>query len=129
MEEAAGGYDVVDFTKSLCNLTKASTVLFSFGRNKHDNPRAEVVETVLSIIRDARIACTQLSKRCANALPKHPPNHLLSFFARGKGKHECCAGTFIIKLGDQIEHLPERKDHQKIIIGFAPTHLCKPLDI
>jgi beta-lactamase superfamily II metal-dependent hydrolase len=122
----AGGYDLVSFTTTLCNLTKASTVLFSIGRNKHDNPRTEVVQTVRSIIPEVRIACTQLSKRCANALPQKSPNHLLSFFAKGKATRECCAGTFIIKLGEQIEYLPVKKEHQKFILDFAPTSLCNP---
>ncbi len=105
-------YDVVAFTATLCKLTKPSTVIFSIGRNKHFNPRPEVVQTVRSIIPDVRIACTQLSRNCANDLPKNKLKHLLSFFAKGKANRECCAGTFIIKLGNVIEYLTNKVSHQ-----------------
>jgi beta-lactamase superfamily II metal-dependent hydrolase len=121
----SGEYDVVNFTKALCNLTKATTVLFSIGRNKLLNPKPEVVYTVRSIIPDVRIACTQLSRNCANNLPKITSYHLLSCFAKGKANRECCAGTFIIKLGDVIEYLPNRVSHQTFIDNFAPTALCR----
>lgn len=120
----SGDYDVVAFTESLCKLVKPSTVIFSIGRNKHDNPRKEVVSTIKSIIGDVRIACTQLSKHCAIDLPKSTPKHLLSAFSRGKKSHHCCAGTFIIQLGDKVEYLPKRPDHFKFIYEFAPSSLC-----
>lgn len=121
----SGEYDLVDFTKTLCNFTKASTALFSIGRNQHNNPRPEVVHSVRSLIPDVRIACTQLSKNCANTLPTVDSKHLLSMFSKGRENHQCCAGTFIIRLSDAIEYLPDKTSHQSFIDKFAPTALCR----
>lgn len=120
----SGEYDLVAFTKTLCELTNASTVLFSIGRNQHNNPRPEIIQTVRSLIRDVRIACTQLSKNCAAVLPKISSAHLPSFFSKGKASHECCAGTFIIKLGKEIQYLPTKENHREFILENAPTSLC-----
>jgi beta-lactamase superfamily II metal-dependent hydrolase len=119
------GYDNISFTKQLCTLTNPHTVIFSIGRNKHDNPRPEVVAEVRSSIKDVRISCTQLSKNCANELPSSQSSHLLDVFSRGKEKNQCCSGTFIVKLGETVEHFPEIKSHQDFISLSAPTSLCR----
>jgi beta-lactamase superfamily II metal-dependent hydrolase len=116
--------NAVTFTEQLCDLTKASTVIFSIGRNKHENPRPEVVATVRAKGKNVRIACTQLSKHCTDILPKTISPHLLPIFSRGKPKFECCSGTFIIKLGASVEHFPDISSHQTFIAASATTPLC-----
>lgn len=117
-------FDIVAFTKQLCELTNATTVIFSIGRNKHDNPRPEVVATVRGTLPGVRVSCTELSKNCAKHLPTTSSPHLLELFSRGKEKNECCSGTFIIKLGDTIEYFPDLKSHREFISSSAPTSLC-----
>lgn len=119
------GFDNVVFTERLCAAVGPTTVIFSIGRNTHGNPRPEVVEKVRSIIKEVRIACTQLSKNCADDLPKTNSPHLLDLFSRGKEKVECCSGTFVIKLGDEINHFPEANPHMDFIKQFASSSLCK----
>jgi competence protein ComEC len=117
--------DIISFTDNICDLTKAHTVIFSIGRNKHENPRPEIVKAIRSKIKDVRIACTQLSKHCANSLPTITPTHLHSFFANGKSKNECCSGTFVIELSSPVHHVPNRVSHQAFIGAVAPTSLCR----
>lgn len=126
-----GDSNVVAFTKTISNMSKAQIVLFSIGRNRHNNPRSDVIQTLRMMIPDVRIACTQLSKSCATILPKNNHSHLLSFFAKGKTTNECCAGTFIIKLGNEVEYLPKRGPHNEFILKSAPTALClhNPADL
>ena len=118
------GYDNVNFTKQLCGLTNSGTVIFSIGRNKHDNPRPEIIAAVRSVVKDVRVSCTQLSKNCSKELPKSNSPHLLDLFARGKEKIECCSGTFLIKLGENIEYFPELNSHLKFILKFTESPLC-----
>jgi beta-lactamase superfamily II metal-dependent hydrolase len=117
-------FDIKEFTKQLCDLVKPNTVVFSIGREKYNNPRPEIIAIVRSLIKDVRISCTQLSKYCAKLLPKDVPSHLVEVFSKGHERNECCSGTFIIKLDDTIEYLPQIKLHQKFIYESAPTALC-----
>lgn len=119
-----GEDDVVEYTKELCNLTKSSTVIFSIGRNKHNNPRPEVVETVRFLIPNVRIACTQLSMNCSKLEPKAKPSHLFDVYSKGKSTRECCSGTFMIILDEQIEYFPSLISHRSFIMEAAPTPLC-----
>ena len=118
------GYDNVSFSKQLCTLAVANTVIFSIGRNKHNNPRPEIVAAVKSVIGDLRISCTQLSKNCAKDLPSVISTHLLPVFSRGRQKNECCGGTFVIRLAKKLELLPDLKSHKDFIEKYAPTALC-----
>lgn len=118
------GNDII-FTEQLCELVKPQNVIFSIDRNKHKNPRPEIVSTVRTKCTGVRIACTQLSMHCANILPLASPTHLLSLFSEGKLGRKCCSGTFVIKLTDVIEHLPEIKSHKNFILLSAPTSMCQ----
>lgn len=118
------GADNITFTKTLCTFCSSNTVIFSIGRNKHDNPRSEVVAAVKAVVGNVRIACTQLSKKCAKDLPSTTSSHLLDLFSRGKEKNECCLGTFIISLGDKIEYHPSFESHKKFIDTSASSPLC-----
>jgi beta-lactamase superfamily II metal-dependent hydrolase len=117
-------FNIIEFTKQLCSLVKPKIVIFSIGREKYNNPRPEVVSTVRTLIKDVRISCTQLSKYCSKLLPKEIPAHLVKVFSKGHERNECCSGTFIIKLGETVEYLPQIHLHQKFIYESAPTALC-----
>jgi hypothetical protein len=71
-----------------------------------------------------RVACTQLSKHCANVLPKTSPTHLVKLFSQGRSKNECCSGTFLIHLANDIKYLPELKAHIEFIQRAATTPMC-----
>ncbi len=118
------GYDNISFAKQLCELTKPTAVIFSIGRNKHNNPRPEIVKAIRDAVKEVKISCTQLSKNCAATLPAAVPTHLLSLFSKGREKNECCNGTFIIDLQKGIIYKPDFNLHKNFISEFAPTALC-----
>jgi beta-lactamase superfamily II metal-dependent hydrolase len=116
--------DVVGFTKELCDLTVPKTVIFSIGRNKHDNPRPEVVKAIREKVKNVRIACTQLSKNCAATLTGTSPVHLNNAFARGRARNECCGGTFIVDLSGSVTYSPDFHAHQAFIAAGTTTPIC-----
>jgi beta-lactamase superfamily II metal-dependent hydrolase len=116
--------NIVPFTEQICDLVQPSTVLFSIGRNKHETPRPEIVSTIRKKIPKVRVACTQLSKHCASALPLNSPKHLVSVFAKGKHAKECCGGTFIINLTKEPSLFPAAPPHVNFITKEAPTSIC-----
>jgi beta-lactamase superfamily II metal-dependent hydrolase len=120
----SGNYDITEFTRQLCSLVNPEVVLFSIGRNKHDNPKKEVIDAIRSLIPHASIGCTQLSKTCAKVLPTSLPSHLNNLFANGREKNQCCAGTFLIVMGEKIQYFPTQTAHLQFIQKFAPTCLC-----
>jgi len=121
----AGVGNVVKFTEDLCDLVKATTVIFSIGRDKHSNPRQDVIKAVRTKIKDVRIACTQMSKFCSMNLSISPV-HLHEFHSRGRMKNHCCSGTFVINLdATGITYSPDPSSHDAFISAAAPTPLCK----
>jgi beta-lactamase superfamily II metal-dependent hydrolase len=122
----SSGGNVVDFTNELCDLTIPNTVIFSIGRNRHSNPRQEVVKAVRDKIENVRIACTQLSKHCAVTLKNGiAPVHLNSAFAKGRETNECCGGTFIIELTDSQINLPDQNAHLAFIAAATTSPICR----
>jgi beta-lactamase superfamily II metal-dependent hydrolase len=118
------GYDNISFTQQLCTLTNPETVIFSIGRNKHDNPRPEIISTVRSTLPNVRISCTQLSKNCAKNVPLNSSQHLIDLYSKGKENNICCSGTFLIQLGDSIEHFPELASHRLFISESTDSSMC-----
>lgn len=118
-----GGNNVV-FTNELCDLVGCDTVIFSIGRNKHQNPRKEVVAAIRGKIKNVRIACTQMSKFCAPTLSSVSPIHLNVAFAKGRAMNECCGGTFVIELGDNVNYSPDYTAHQAFITASATSPIC-----
>ena len=116
--------DITVFSEQLCELVKAETVIFSIGRNKHSNPRPEVVKAVRAKIPNVRIACTQLSKNCSLAIPKTTSSHLLSLFSQGRSSNSCCNGTFIINLLDKISYSPDYSEHINFIKAEVENPMC-----
>jgi hypothetical protein len=119
------GGDNIAFTDELCDMVSCETVIFSIGRNKHQNPRKEVVATIRKKIKTVRIACTQMSKFCAPTLSTVTPLHLNGAFAKGRAMNECCSGTFIIELGDKIKYSPDYPSHQAFIDASTTSPICK----
>ena len=120
----AGVFDVQAFTQMLCGQVNPSTVIFSIGRNKFDNPRPEIVETVRKSLKNVRISCTQLSVNCAKKITSYDQSHLGPLFARGRDVNDCCGGTFIITLGEKVEYIPDQGLHNRYIGVAAIKPMC-----
>jgi competence protein ComEC len=117
--------NVVDFTNQLANATQPTTVVFSIGRRKFSNPRPELINALKKSGLKIRIACTQLSEHCCANLPKEPPVHLHAYYAKGKFFKECCGGTFVINLDNEVQELPNYEAHQEFIDISTTTALCR----
>lgn len=115
--------DMTAFATELCDAVKPDTVLFSVGRSSN-RPRSEIVSAVRACSPDVRIACTQLSRQCADSLPKTNPSHLNNTFAKGREERKCCAGSFVIELLEE-KLWPVHSDHKAFIIAEAPKALCR----
>jgi competence protein ComEC len=118
-----GNCNVSSFTQLLCNVVCPETVVFSFSRAKYALPRSEVIETIRSHSPRTRIACTQLSKHCAEVLPESDPTHLVDVYALGRKARSCCAGTLVVSTRD-CAITPCRADHDEFISVAAPSALC-----
>jgi hypothetical protein len=118
------GGDVVAFTRELCERARPHSVIFSIGRGQYETPHPEVIACVRRTIAGVRIACTQLSERCAANLPNAEPEHLGPGFARGKERRACCAGSIRIVFADQTTS-PDADAHGRFIQQYAATSLCR----
>ena len=120
-----GTKDNQSFTSSLCQKVQPQMVVFSIGRDKHSNPKKEVVETVTDTLPNVHIMCTQLAKTCSPEILSAPPEHLNIFPAKGKEANHCCSGTVVIKLNEtEIDYAP-RHDHLQFVKAKVISPLCK----
>ena len=121
-----GKADMSAFTRKLSGLVAPQTIIFSIGRGRYNNPQPEIVAAARKLLPGVRIACTQLSSRCAAGVPSDEPTHLTAKFARGRELNKCCGGTFAIELdGFERVFLPALAEHQDFILGNAETALCQ----
>jgi competence protein ComEC len=122
----SGSADMATFTKKVVDLIQPQTVIFSLRRGGNNNPQPEIVRTVRENLPDVRIACTQLSKRCAAVLPANQPTHLAAKYAQGRQSNGCCGGTFVINLSEAGRpFLPVLEAHADFISVNAETALCQ----
>lgn len=119
------GTNPAQFASQICGLVQPNCVVFSIGRGVHDTPDPAVVAAVRQVVRDVRIACTQLSKHCASIEPKNMPPHLNPAFARGRERRQCCAGTLMVDLDALTTVLPNAAAHLQFIKANAPSALCQ----
>jgi len=113
------------FAKDLVAAVQPHSVAVSMGRTRFSNPRPEVIDGMRQGVADVRVACTQLSSRCAATLPSQSPSHLLPLFARGGQDNSCCAGTMRVWLESPDVVLPSEGDHTAFISNAAVTALCR----
>jgi beta-lactamase superfamily II metal-dependent hydrolase len=114
----------VGLAAALCQAVQPTTVLFSTGRGRHGTPRPEIIAAVRGSGAGVRVACTQLSTRCAVDLPPDEAfAHLTALPARGRESLMCCAGTMRIPLIADLE--PSAEAHQAFVAAHAPTALCQ----
>lgn len=127
-----GRADPGPFTAELVSLVRPQRVLFSFDRNRHDNPRPEVIAAVRAARPDAHIACTQLSRRCASEPPRTRPSHLAGLPARGGGaapnreSNCCCLGSLRISFSEGTSrHSPDLAAHAAFVRAEVASPLCR----
>ena len=122
-----GSADIIDYTKTFCEAVEPKTIVFSIGRNKHDNPQPDIVSTIKEVLPGTSIFCTQLSKHCAATIESSYEDHLTDTFAHGKEKGMCCAGTIVVNMSnDGVQIQPDKNDHAIFIGEVAQNPLCDP---
>lgn len=109
------------FTANLMRAVEPQSVAISLGRSRYENPREEVINGIRDVAPRARIACTQLSRKCSASVPAEPPTHVLPLFAQGGRKNWCCAGTMRIDLGRDLKIEPALDAHLAFIDTVAPA--------
>jgi competence protein ComEC len=118
------GVDPKSFAIQLCELVKPQCVVFSIDRTRHNNPRDEIIEGVLSAVPDVHIVCTQLSQKCAKDLPTEVPDHLTVLPASGRTDNKCCGGTIRLVFGeDSYSYEPSPQAHKGFVEQY-PGSLC-----
>ncbi len=113
-----------EFAAKLLTAVEPRTVLFSIARGVHRNPLPEVIQAVRAAGAHIRIACTELSRNCAEGTPFDEPLHLLPLAARGRATRSCCGGTFRLELREGATVEPGIAEHAAFIAAEAPTALC-----
>ena len=120
----SGQAAVDSFVTDLCDSVSPSFVVFSIGRNKFQNPKPEIVEGLRRHLgTEPRIACTQLSRNCAQNLNAASHGHRSPVFAAGRESGESCAGTIVVDLNTGAV-APEAAEHSAFIRANAPMALC-----
>lgn len=118
--------DPVEFANSLSNAVQPNLIVFSIGRGRYNTPRPEIVEGIRSALPNVAIACTQLSKNCAECVPSLPPTHLASIAAKGQISQSCCAGSIrLILEPDSIRYVPPLQYHQNFVTANVTDALCR----
>jgi beta-lactamase superfamily II metal-dependent hydrolase len=120
----SGHQNIQEFTETLCSQVNPSKVIFSIGRNKFDNPRPEVVDAVRKSLKSVRVSCSQLSVNCSKVISVHKQDHLAPVFSRGREENDSCGGTFLIKLGEKLEYIPDLALHHKYVGLVTTTPMC-----
>ena len=118
-----GNTDVEAFTAALLGAVKPETVIFSNGRGRNDNPRADIVSVVRG--RGCLIGCTQLSERC-QAQAIDAGSYLEPLRASGRNAGACCAGSITFELSPKA-HRPISlvEQHQRFISDRVATPMCR----
>lgn len=122
-----GTADMQAFGELVTRMVDPCWVVFSTGRGSHGTPQPEIVQGVRRAAPLARIACTQLSKRCATKLVKPSvAAHLASIPAMGRVPGSCCAGSMVWTIGDDgVEVSPRRDEHERFITAVTESPLCR----
>lgn len=113
------------FADRLCDAVGPDAVVFSLGRGQYDTPRPDIIDAIRSHSSAPHIACTQLSERCAAALPGEAQTYLSDRPARGKSRGRCCAGTWDCRFTQDGLILPQLAGHAEYVRDVPPTALCQ----
>jgi beta-lactamase superfamily II metal-dependent hydrolase len=112
------------FTMNLCTQVNPKLILFSIGRDKHQNPRREVIESAMTTLPGVHILCTQLANRCSSEISPISPSHLNSLPSKGKEANQCCGGTVVIYFNETETTYSPSTLHREFVNENVPTALC-----
>ena len=114
-----------NFVNKLMDAVKPSLVIFSSGREKHNNPRPEIVTPIAET--GCGIACTQLAKSCSKA-PVFDAPHLEHHRAQGQSNGASCGGSMTIDLAASGKRLSAaHQAHQRFVDKLVETPMCRIL--
>lgn len=117
-----GSSNAIQFAEKFLDQVKPKTVIFSHGRNMHNNPRPEIVSAVRKC--GAAIACTQLSKSCSKSvITEH--GYLPNIYSAGSKSGMCCAGSLAISFNSTEASYTSREAHQSFITEKVNSPLCR----
>lgn len=125
---SAHGGDDRAFARDLVTAIAPSTVVFSHGRQRWRNPLPEIVAGVRDAAPGARIACTQLSRRCSVRTVSHPTDHLGPAEAAGRSAGICCAGSTLFQRQPAVVVDAGADGHAGFIAEHVPTPQCGVVD-
>jgi beta-lactamase superfamily II metal-dependent hydrolase len=112
------------FVSKLLQNVSPETVIFSNGRQRHDNPRPQIVASCVS--HGCSIACTQLSKRCYSDEAPLDSSHLEGTRGDGGGAPASCAGSMSIRFEDGARRsVASHAAHQTFIDKYVPAPMCR----
>ncbi len=118
-----GAKNATEFAERMVALVNPELVVFSIARAGKANPRPEIVNVVRNRLGEGRVACTQLSGRCAQVTPSHTA-HLIGLASAGAGVRSCCTGSMLINVAAGRSSLnPSRAAH----LGFIKDHVQTPM--
>jgi competence protein ComEC len=118
-----GGTDPDHFADRLLSSVNPTTVIFSNGRNRHDNPKPQMVKAAAG--RGCTVGCSELSARC-HATPISSNEHLEPLRALGRASGSSCAGSMTFVIGDPIRRLPEMAErHARFVADHVSTPMCR----
>ena len=115
------GANVEEFSMTLMNHVKPDLVLFSNGRNRHNNPRKEIIDGIERSQNSCRVACTQLSVECDTDGIALSSEHLDSSVpSKGSMERHCCAGSVSLNIFEGRLDLSELiSRHDRYIQQFS----------
>ncbi|MFK4056856.1 ComEC/Rec2 family competence protein [Brevundimonas sp. NPDC046655] len=118
----SGSAKASTFGQALLRLVGPAQVYVSNGRNKHSNPRPEVVSTILD--HGCGLACTQLAKSCGDPASA---DHLEKWPAAGREHLHSCAGTISLRLEPTgAVRDAEREGEFRIFVGAkVSSPMCR----
>lgn len=110
-----------DFVKGLLDLVTPTQVYVSNGRNRHSNPRPEIVEVIVD--RGCGLACTQLAKACGDPVAV---THLEKWPAAGRDAQHSCAGTISLTLetGGAVRDPAMEAAFREFVANHVPGAMC-----
>lgn len=119
------GADPKSFAARLLSEVKPRSVIFSNGRNKHDNPKQEIVGATVEA--GCSVFCTQLANRCCSKSLDFGREDLESLRSLGRDRGVCCAGSMTIDLaGGASRHDNHAERHSQFVADHVPSPMCRP---
>lgn len=119
-----GNADGQEFAQTLCNLVKPDLVIFSLQREKYNNPKENIIRSVVTTLPNTHVMCTQLSQKCSSLIIDPDFSHLTNLPAKGRADDICCGGTIRIRIdGKRTSYVPLLSVHRRFVQGLS-SPLC-----